>query len=405
EGSRGATASRARRGFRRLLAVSELALAVVLVIGAGLMARTFQALREVDTGFDPANVLSFTLSLPSSSYTDDASVVAFYDRLLRETEALEGVREAAAVRILPLTAVIGDWSIDLEGYEEQPGENPKGDWQAVTPGYFEAMGMRLVEGRLLEPRDDGTATPVVVVNRTMADAYWPDGALGRRFRAGQREWATVVGVVEDVRHNALVEEPRTEMYHPQAQYPAAFGSAPRTMTVVLKGDADPRPLFAAVREVVRRADPSLPLSDVRTMDDVLSDAVAEQRFTATLLGIFGAVALLLAAVGIYSVLAYSVSRRTHEIGIRMALGAGRRRVLRLVVGEGMRLATLGLALGTTLAVGLTRLMTSLLFGVEPLDPLTFATVPALLAACALLATSLPALRASGVPPSEALRSE
>ena len=404
EGGRGATAGRARQRFRRFLAVGELALAVVLVIGAGLMVRTFQALRAIEPGFEPAGVLSMRLSLPSSSYPTDADVVGFYDRLAREAAEVPGARSAGVVRMLPLAGTIGDWSIDLEGYEEGPGENPHGDWQSAGPGYFETMGLRLVEGRLFDATDDADAPPVVVVNRTMADTYWPDGAVGKRFRTGsQRPWTTVVGVVEDVRHNALVEEPREEMIHPHAQYPVALGFAPQTMTLVVKAEGDPAALAGPVREVIRRMDPSLPVSDVRAVEDVVADAVAGQRFTMTLLGVFGAVALALAVIGIYGVLSYAVSRRMHEMGIRQALGAERGAVVRLVVGDGMRLAAGGLALGLALAAGLTRVMASLLYGVEAVDPLTFAAVPALLLAAAFLATWLPARRASGVPPSEALR--
>jgi predicted permease len=320
---------------------------------------------------------------------------------------MPAVERAAAVRILPLTRTIGDWSIDLEDYEEQPGENPKGDWQTVTPGYFEVMGMRLLEGRFLEPTDDAAAAPVVVVNKTMADAYWPNGALGKRFRAGQREWTTIVGVVDDVSRNALVDEARTEMYHPHAQYPRTITSAPRTLTVVVKaaGGADPAALFTGVRELVRTMNPNLPVSDVRTVDDVLDTAVAEQRFMMTLLSIFGGLAVLLAVVGIYGVQTYAMSRRTHEIGIRMALGAGRSRVLSLVLRESAGLVAFGLLLGTGLALGLTRVMAAMLYGVRATDPLTFVTVPALLGAFAILATWLPARRATGVPPTEALRSD
>jgi putative ABC transport system permease protein len=402
EGARGATAGRSRLGLRRILAVSELALAVVLVIGAGLMARTFRELRAIETGFEPSGVLSMTLALPSSSYSDDASVVAFFDRLVREVEALSGVEEAAVTRRVPLAGTIGDWSIDIEGYEEQPGENPHGDWQVVSPGYFEAMGIRLADGRFLTDEDHAASAPVVVVNRTMAESYWPEGALGKRFRTSG-EWATIVGIVEDVRHNALVEEPRTEMYHPHAQYPVAFDFAPREMSLVVKGEGDPSGLMPSIRGVVRAMDASLPLSDVRTMDGVLSDAVAEQRFTMSLLGVFGVVAVLLAVVGIYGILSYSVSKRTHEMGIRLALGAERGTVVALVVADGFRIASGGLLLGVLLALALTRLMTSLLYAVEPLDPLTFLAVPGVLGVVALVATWIPAWRASRVPPAEALR--
>jgi putative ABC transport system permease protein len=406
EGGRGGTAGTGRQRVRRALATVEVALAVVLVVGAGLMVRTLGALRAVEPGFDAERVLTLKLSLPSSTYPTNEDVVAFYDRLVNEAGEIAGVRETGAVRVLPLSETIGDWSIDIEGHEEAPGENPKGDWQSVTPGYFEAMGIRLVEGRLLEASDGAAAPPVAVVNRTMAQAYWPRGALGQRFRTSQeRPWVTIVGVVEDVRRNGLLDEPRTEMYHAHAQYGTVFGLVPRAMALVVKSEPDPAELVAPVRALIRRMDPSLPISEVRAMDDILSAAVAEQRFTMTLLTSFGAVALLMAAVGIYGVLAYSVTRRTHEIGIRMALGAGRARVLRLVLGEGLRLAGIGVALGMVLAAALTRVMASLLYGVAPLDPLTFALVPAVLAASALAATGLPALRASSVEPSEALRED
>jgi predicted permease len=408
ESTRSASGSRRRQTFRRLLAVSELAFAVVLLIGAGLMVRTFQSLRAVDVGFEPAGILSLTLSLPPTSYPDNAAVIDFYDRLLGDVQALPGVERAAAVRLLPLTGTIGDWSIDLENYEEQPGENPKGDWQSVTPGYFEVMGLRLLEGRLLEASDDQTAPPVVVVNKTMADAYWPDGALGKRFRSGdQREWTTIVGVVEDVSRNALVDEAREEMYHPHAQYPRTMTAAPRTMTLVVKstGGRAPDTLFPPIREAVRTLNPNLPISDVRTVEEVLDAAVAEQRFMMTLLSIFGGLAVLLAVVGIYGVQQYSVSRRTHEIGIRMALGAGRSRVLSLVLRESVGLVGFGLLLGTALAFGLTRVMSAMLYGVRATDPLTFLAVPLLLGAFAVFATWLPARRATGVPPTEALKSE
>jgi putative ABC transport system permease protein len=406
EGGRGASATRGWMRFRRALVVGELAFAVVLLVGAGLMVRTFGALRGVDVGFEPENLLSLTLSLPSTSYADNDAVVDFYQRLIADLETLPGVESAAAVRILPLSRTIGDWSIQIEGQMPAPGDNPKGDWQSVTPGYFETMGMRLVEGRFLEDGDDGAAPPVAVVNRTMADAYWPQGALGQRFRtSNQRPYVTIVGVVEDVSRNAVVDPPRTEMYHPHAQPLSSYGAAPRTMTVVVKSDSDPGALYPALRQVVRRMDPDLPISDVRTVEAVLGSAMARERFTTTLLGTFGALALVLAVVGIYGVQAYSVSRRTHEIGIRMALGAGQQRVLRLVLAESAQLVSIGLAAGSLLALGLTRLMAALLYGVEATDPLTFVAVAALLGGAALLATAVPALRASGVPPTEALRAD
>jgi putative ABC transport system permease protein len=407
EGSRGGSSTRGWTRFRRALVVGELAFAVVLLVGAGLMTRTFQALRQHDVGFEPSGLLSFTLSLPTATYPGSDPVLGFYQQLLAEVEALPGVQSASAVRILPLSRTIGNWSIQIEGRMPDPRENPNGDWQSVTPGYFETMGMRLVEGRFLEAGDDGAGTPVAVINRTMADTYWPEGALGKRFRTSNtRPYVTIVGVVEDVSRNALVEaEARPEMYHPHAQPLTSYGAAQRSMTVVIKSDGDPRLLFPPIRQIVRRMDPNLPISEVRTVEEVLGTAMARERFTATLLGTFGALAMLLAVVGVYGVQAYSVSRRTHEIGIRMALGAGQQRVLSLVLSESARLVVLGLAIGTVLAFGLTRLMGALLYGVEATDPLTFVGVVGFLGACALLATAIPAARASGVPPTEALRAE
>ncbi len=409
EGGRGGSVGVGRSRFRRALVVAQLALAVVLLTGAGLMIRTVGQLRAIDPGFRPEGVLTMRLSLPSSSYPDAGDVSSFYLRLVERAEAMPEVRSAAAVRALPLTGTIGDWSIDLADREEAPGENPHGDWQVVTPGYIEAMGVRLIRGRSLEERDRADAVPVVVINRTMAEEYWPgENPIGERFglgRPGLEPFFQVVGVVEDVRHNALTEAPRTEMYMPHAQFGAITEFPPRSMTLVARTGGDPLGLAGPLRELVREMDPRLPVSDVRPMAAVVGDALADSRFVMTLLAVFAALALLLAAVGIYGVLAYAVSARGREIGIRLALGAGRGGVTRLVVSQGMVLAAGGLVVGVVVAAAGSRLMEGLLYGVEALDPVTFVVVPLVLGGVALVATLLPARRAASVDPMTALREE
>ena len=278
----------------------------------------------------------------------------------------------------------------------------------MTDGYFETMGMRRLEGRFFERGDRRGVPPVAIVNRTMAEAYWPDGsAVGRRFRLGtnpDRPWITIVGIVDQVRHNAVVEEPRNEMYVPHAQWnEASTSGARRTMVIVAQTAGDPLALVPRLRQLVRARDPGVPLSNVRTVERIVGDAFSQTRFTMLLLSIFAAVALTLAAIGIYGVISYGVAQRGHEIGIRMALGASSGDVLRLIVGGGFALAAIGIAAGVAGALALSRLMTSLVYGVDPLDPLTFVAVPALLTGVALLASWLPARRAAATAPGSALR--
>ncbi|MCI0432626.1 MAG: ABC transporter permease [Gemmatimonadetes bacterium] len=405
EGSRGLTAGAARQRFRRTLVFLEVALSVVLVIGAALMLRSFTELRRIDLGFQTRNLLTARLSLPQMDYPDPQAVADFHARLLERLETLPGVQSVGAVRVLPLTSTIGDWSIDIEGHVEQPGENPHGDWQVVTPGYFETMGMTLLEGRFLEPTDQATGMPVVVLNETMAREYFPDGAIGKRISFGSEPWFTVVGIVKDVRHNGILEEPRTEMYHAHDQFRLGPGFTPNAMTVVLRTDADPLSLVSALRGEVRNLDPNVPVADIRTMEDVAAAALAQPRFTTLLLGIFGAAALLLAAIGIYGVVSWGVSQRTHEIGIRLALGAERTSVVGLVVRNGAGAAIAGIAVGVLASLYLTTLLERLLYGVGRLDTATFVTVPLTLVAVALGASVVPALRAAAVDPIIALRNE
>jgi predicted permease len=350
------------------------------------------------------------LALPAADYADGALVAGFYEQLLDRVRALPGVDAAAAARILPLTSTIGDWSITLEHRESRPGENPNGDWQVVTPGYFETMGLALVRGRFLTAADDGDGRMVAVINETMAERYWPDrNALGQRFHLGtlDQPWIEIVGIARDVRHNAVVEEPRAEMYLPHVQFGRATGGGmpPRAMSLVVRTAGDPLALLPPVREQIRALDPRLPVSDVRTFDDVTSTALAQPRFTSTLIALFAALSLLLAGIGLYGVLSFAAARRTREIGIRMALGARRGSVAGLVLGEGVGLAAAGAAIGLIAAAASTRLIAGQLYGVAPLDPVTFAAVPLILIAVAALASYLPARRATRVNPLVALRTE
>jgi putative ABC transport system permease protein len=321
---------------------------------------------------------------------------------------LPGMRAVGATRLLPLTGTIGDWSITLEGKPRVPGENPNGDWQVVTPGYFESMRMKLVRGRFFTDADNENAPLSAVINETMAKRYWPnEDAIGKRFHLGtaDRPWITIVGLVGQVRHNAVTETQRAEMYVPHAQWAAAGASAPRGMTFVLRTSGDPLAVLGYVRETVRSLDPNLPLAEVQTLERVADDSLSQARFTTTLLALFAVLALTLATIGIYGVISLLVTRRRQEIGIRMALGARPGSILTMVVRRGMTLAGVGVLLGLVGAVLLTRVLTSLLYGVTRFDPVTFAIVPVVLALVALLACLIPAGRAATVDPVVALREE
>ncbi|MGZ8375938.1 MAG: ABC transporter permease [Gemmatirosa sp.] len=408
EGGRGGTTGRARQRFRRGLAVAQVALSVVLVVGAALLLRSLAELRRVDLGFDPRGALTARLALPVADYPEAAQAAAFHERLQQRVAQLPGVQSVGGTRLLPLTGTIGDWSITIEGRTRDPRDDANADWQIVMPGYFETMRIPLLQGRTLARTDDARSTPVVVVNRTMADRYWPGGdALGRRFRMGTADqpWMTIVGIVGEVRHNAIVEAPRSEMYVTPAHYVVETGNAPRAMTLVLRTAGDPLALAAPLRAAVRELDPNVPLAELRTLQQVTDEALAEPRFTTVLLTLFAALALTLATIGIYGLISLLVTQRTHEMGIRMALGARRAAIGRMMLGQGMRIAGAGVAVGLVSAALLSRLLTTLVYGVGTLDPLTFALVPVVLAVVTLAATLVPARRAAATDPSIALRQD
>ncbi len=334
----------------------------------------------------------------------------FYARLNDRVRQLPGVQSAGAVRALPLGSTIGDFGLTVDGYTPPPGTGAKGDWQIVTDGYLEAMGERLVRGRAISAADRTDAMPVALINEEMARLYWPGrDALGGRFTIGRggasRPAITVVGIVADVRHNGITDVVKEKFYVPHTQWHKSVGNPVRGMTLVVRSAQDPRALVAPVRALIREMDPNLPVADIRTMDDVVSATLSAPRFTTVLMGVFAALALALSAIGIYGVLSYVVSRRTREIGIRVAIGAGRPQVLRLILMDGLGLALVGVAVGLAAAAGLSRLLTSLLHGVTPADPATFLAVAAALTLVALLASLIPAWRAASLDPVRALKSE
>jgi putative ABC transport system permease protein len=408
--SRAATTGYARQRFRGGLVTAEVALAVILVVGATLMIRTFGELSRIDLGFDPGGVLTFEVALPGADYPEPQDRIRFHAQLIERLHTLPGVEGVGAARLLPLTARLGGGSIVVEGMAPpQPGEGlPNARWQVVTPGYFEAMRYGLAAGRFLGPADRADGMPAIVVNETMADMMSPgQTAVGRRVRNTNSDvpWFTVVGVVRDVRQSGVADTPSPTMYFTHEQVPLTRTFTPAAMSVAIRTTSNPLALVGAVRGVVRSLDPNLPVSGVRTMDDVVAAELAQSRFTMLLLALFAALALTLAMIGIYGLLSYAVSQRRHEMGIRAALGATRTSVFSLVIRDGMRLALAGLCVGLLTALFMTQLMDSMLYGVRPLDRATFLTVPILFVLTALAATFIPARRAMAVDPVLALRQQ
>ena len=409
ESASNTSSGRRRQALRGLIAGAQMAMAVLLLLGAGLMLRSLDALMKIDLGFQPRGVLTLQLQPPEATYEKPETVVAFYRALLERVRALPGVRQAGVARSLPLASQIGDWGLDVEGYEESPGHNAKGDWQVVSDGAVEALGERLVRGRTFTASDRAETLPVALVNEALARAYLPgQDPVGRRIRMGsdgEPPWMTIVGVVRNVRHNGVTAAVKEKFYVPHSQFALSTGGAPRNMTLVVRTGGDPLSLVGPIRAEVRQLDPRLPVANVRTMEQVVEDSLATPRLTGSLLSIFAGLALSLAGVGVAGVLAYLVSRRRREIGIRMALGASRGNVLALVLRRGIFYAAAGIGAGVAAALFLTRLMEGLLYCVTPRDPLTFAAAALGLLVIAAAASFLPALRASRVSPLDALRSE
>jgi putative ABC transport system permease protein len=410
EGGRHGTVGVRRQRSRDLLVIGEMALGVVLVIGAVLMVRSLWALQRIDLGFDPENVLTLRLSLPQLAYPQPDQSVQFYQRLLERVRALPDVRAAGTIRSLPLASTIGDWGAVVDGFVETPGHHAKGDWQVLSDGASEAIGERLVRGRFFTAADNSTlAQPVALINETMARLYWAGrDPIGGRMRVGhgqQSPWFTVVGIVANEKHNGVDRQVKEKFYIPHAHWNAMNMNAIRAMTLVVKTNGDPRALAAPIRAIVCELDPNVPMANIRPMTDVVGTALATPRFTGWLLALFAVLALVLSAVGIYGVLAYLVTQRTHEIGIRLAMGADRPQVLRMVLGHGLTLALVGLVIGVVAAFFLTSLMATQLHEIAPRDLATFIGVPVLMTLVALGASYIPALRATRVDPLTALRAE
>ena len=386
--------------------MSQTALAVVLLIAAGLLVQSFWRLRSVDPGFHADHVLAVSLSLPSANYPEASDVVGFYRDLAPRLAALPGVTSFGMVRTAPLTGSLPPNDIEFEKRARSENDPPlNADVQVVSAGYFDAMRIPLLQGRVFDHTDDAESEAVAVVDEELARRFFtnPSDAIGERIRQpGDREFARIVGIVGAVRQEALDQEPRAQLYLLHAQSPRTWNPI-RAMTVLLRSGVDPLGLVGAVRAEVHALDPNLPVYRVTTMERTLAESTASQRFSMFLQLVFAAVALALAAVGIYGVLSYSVAQRTREIGIRMALGAERRSILRLVVGQGMSLVVAALVLGVLTALSTGQVLATLLFGISPRDPLTYGAVGGALLLVAFAACWIPARRASAVSPQEALR--
>ena len=406
EGGRTSSTGPRARLLRRALVVCEMAVALVLLAGAGLLVKGFLRLQQIDSGLSVERVLTLNLVIPDAHYAEDTAQIRFYNEILRRTTALPGVVAAGLTSNLPLGGSDSVLGFSIEGRpEEKPGEGPMSGFHQVSPDYFAGLGIRLLRGRSFEPRDTQQAPGVVVVSETLAKRYWPgEDAMGRRISFGTNDkgepyWMTVIGVAVDVRQKGLHTDPRAESYVSYTQWPSRY------TTLVVRSGLEPAALEASVRREVQAVDHDIPVYDVKTMHQVLEGSLASRRFNMTLLVLFAVLAVLLAAVGLYGVMAYTVTQRTHEIGVRVALGAGRGDVLRLVVGQGMGLALLGVVAGLLGAMALTRVLSSLLVGVPVTDPWTFGLTALLLTAVAFLACYVPARRAARVDPMVALRYE
>jgi len=414
EGKRGSSEGLHRNRLRGLLVGSEFALAVVLLAGAGLMVRTFLALQNVDAGFDPHGVLSMVVGVAGTEQASGGHTGNFYQEVLRKVAAVPGVQSVSGINHLPLAGDEWGFPFHIEGRPpEPPGKDLVATYRAVFPGYFRTMRIPILHGRDVTDADNLRAPGVVVINDYLARRYWPgEDAIGKRITfddpAKNPSWLTVVGVTKNTARGNWTSPPEEEVFLPYLQN-RAYLDAPSPpfayLTLVVRTGLDPVALAPAIRGAIHSLDANIPLSEIQTMDHVVAEANGQSRFYLILLGAFAAVALVLAGVGIYGVMSYSVSRRTHEIGVRMALGAQGRDVLRLVVFQGIIQALAGVAVGLAGALALSRLMGGLLYGTRPTDPATFAVVVLVLSGVAIAASYIPARRAAKVDPMVALRYE
>jgi putative ABC transport system permease protein len=406
DGARGSGQSSGRARLRAALIVAEVAIALMLLVGAGLLVQTFIKLQRVDLGFDAHNVLTATVELPEAQYAKPEQKITFYQRLQERVRALPGVTEASAILPLPISGNDANGGFQIEGRAAPKGEEPTAQMRWINLDYYRTMKIPLLAGRDFTAQDGLKSTPVVIINQTLAKTYFPnEEPIGKRlelpFGATGTTKFQIVGIVQDVRHQTeLGRGYSAELYMPYAQLPF-LGQ----MSLVVRTQGAPGALAKAIQNEVTALDREIVLSDVKTMEQYLGNAVSQPRFSALLFGLFAVIALLLAAIGLYSVMAYAVTQRTHEVGIRLALGAQTGGVLRMMIAQGMKLTLIGVAAGLAGSFALTRLMQSLLFGVSPTDPITFVLIATLLLAVALAACWIPARRATKVDPMIALRYE
>jgi putative ABC transport system permease protein len=404
EGGRDVSGGGGSKRLRNVLVVGEVAVSFILLIGAGLLINSFMNLRNVDPGFRADHLLGLNVQLSELKYPDTARRVAFFDEVVRRVQALPGVQSVAIAGNLPLTYNGDSMPIGVEGIPDPPpDQRPDVIYRAVGPGYFSTMGIPLVRGRDFTEQDTLDTTFAAVVSEKTARHFWPnEDPIGKRLKGGsttsEGPWRTVIGVVKDVRQNDFLSEPKMQMYFTYRQLKSLMPNA-----LVIRTSVDPMSLAPAVRNAIWAVDKDQPVSNMNAMEDVVARALARQRFSMLLLAIFAGLALVLAAVGIYGVMSYSVVQQTREIGIRIALGAQRTDVLKMTVMQGLKLVGIGLVIGIAAAFVLTRVMASLLFGISATDPVTFVVISAVLLGVALLASYIPALRATRVDPMVALR--
>lgn len=402
DGGKGLHVARSGRRALSALVVAETALALMLLVGAGLLIKSFIRLQQVDPGFNPRDVLTAVVTLPLANYPERNQIAPFYDQLLERVRALPGVQSAAAISTLPLSGSNADAGFVIEGRPApQPDQQPVAWVNLVSHDYFRAIGMRLVAGREFNERDNENSPKVVIISEATAQRYFPnENPIGKRIGNGRPDgWREIVGVSADVKHFGLNQDARASMFFSHRQQPS------RGMFIVARTAVAPLSLSSALRGAVAAMDKNLAVSNISPMEEITAQSIGQERFTLLLLGVFSALALLLAVAGIYGVMSYAVAQRTHEIGVRMALGAQTRDVLKVVITQGMALVLAGVGIGLASAFALTRFIRGLLFGVDATDPMTFVGVAALLALVALVACYIPARRATKVDPMIALRTE
>jgi putative ABC transport system permease protein len=401
EGGRSGGVGGQSEGYRNALVIAEFALALVLLIGAGLLLRSFAALNSVDSGLKASGVLTMSVSVPQGKYPNGSMWQRFYEPALQRIQALPGVRAVGMIRLLPLQNWGTNGEFAIEGRPPaELGQAPFAESREISPGYFRAMGIPIVTGRDLSAQDSANSLPVVMINNALARKYFRgQDPVGQKIQWDS--WRTIVGVAGSIRQAGLDRAPLPELYFPAAQHPGAISG----MTLVISTSVEPTSLTSAAESAIHSVDPGQPVFGVKTMERVVADSLSSQRLYVWLLGVFAAIALILASAGIYGVMSYLVTRRTQEFGVRMALGASASDILRMVLRQSLMLIAVGVAIGLAGAFAVTRVLTNFLFGVKPTDLATFGAVSLVLIMVALIATYLPALRATKVDPMVALRYE